>query len=166
MSKTEFIAELRAALAGELPENEIENNINYYESYIREQALSNSEEQVLELLGDPRLIAKTIIETYQLSHGPLYHSKLNYTAYQDGDTKEWSEGSEEAEYDENKGNYQTYRFNGLKWYHKILLGVIAILVLSVVLIVGGLLIRLFFYIGMPLLVIYFIYRAITNNRNR
>lgn len=166
MSKSEFLSELRVTLAGELPEHEIENNIRYYDSYIREQALESPEEQVLEQLGDPRLIAKTIIETYQLSHGPLYHSKLNYTAYQDGDTKEWSEETEEAEYGQDNGSYQAYGIHQLKWYHKLLLGIAAILVLSVILIVGGLLIKLFFSIGIPLLVIYFIYRAIVNNRKR
>ena len=62
MSKQEFLDTLRRALARELSESEVADNINYYWNYIEQQvAFGKSEEQVLSELGDPRLIARRII---------------------------------------------------------------------------------------------------------
>lgn len=64
MTKQRFLEGLKEALTGELSAGEINNQLLYYERYINEQvALGKSEQQVLEELGEPRLIAKTIIET-------------------------------------------------------------------------------------------------------
>ena len=53
MSKQEFLDTLRRALARELSESEVADNINYYWNYIEQQVASGeSEEQVLSELGD------------------------------------------------------------------------------------------------------------------
>ena len=66
MSKQEFLDTLRRALARELSESEVADNINYYWNYIEQQVASGkSEEQVLSELGDPRLIARTILQVDQ-----------------------------------------------------------------------------------------------------
>lgn len=58
MSKQEFLDTLRRALARELSESEVADNINYYWNYIEQQVHPGRvEEQVLSELGDPRLIA-------------------------------------------------------------------------------------------------------------
>ncbi|MCM1065682.1 MAG: DUF1700 domain-containing protein [Eubacterium sp.] len=62
MTKQEFIEKLRLALNGKVPANVIMENIRYYEDYINtEVRKGKSEEEVLAALGDPRLIARTII---------------------------------------------------------------------------------------------------------
>lgn len=64
MTKQEFIEKLRLALNGKVPANVITENIQYYEDYINtEIRKGKSEEAVLAALGDPRLIARTIITT-------------------------------------------------------------------------------------------------------
>lgn len=64
MTKQEFIEKLRSALNGKVPANIITENIQYYEDYINtEIRKGQSEEEVLAALGDPRLIARTIITT-------------------------------------------------------------------------------------------------------
>ena len=68
MTKNEFLELLRTALLGEIPDTEIESNMKYYEEYIRSEGYKTSEEEVINQLGDPRLIAKTIVDTYQISH--------------------------------------------------------------------------------------------------
>lgn len=66
MNKQEFIDRLRAALNGRIPAAEVEENISYYQDYIRSQIRGGkSEAVVMASLGDPRLIARTIIETSQ-----------------------------------------------------------------------------------------------------
>ena len=63
MSKQEFIDGLRAALNGRIDSRLVIENINYYEDYINTQiGMGRTEEEVLEELGDPRLIARTIID--------------------------------------------------------------------------------------------------------
>ncbi len=64
MNKLEFIDRLRAALTGRLSAEEVQEHVNYYEDYINTQIrLGTGEEEVLRSLGEPRLIAKTIVET-------------------------------------------------------------------------------------------------------
>ena len=64
MSKQEFLEKLRQALTGKVASSVVTENINYYEDYINvEVRKGRSEEEVLNQLGDPRLIARTIVET-------------------------------------------------------------------------------------------------------
>ena len=62
MSKQEFIEKMRIALSGQIPAGLIEENLQYYEEYINSQIrLGQEESTVMQSLGDPRLIAKSII---------------------------------------------------------------------------------------------------------
>lgn len=171
MTREEFIIELKKALAEEIPASEIENNIKYYNNYIGEQMQTKSEEQVLMELGEPRLIAKTIIEGFQMSQGPLYNNMKQRTSYKDAYTEEWQD---EAGKEPNDGNdifgntgnsYHIYKNYELKWYHKVALAVMIVFILSVVIIIGGIILKLFFSIGIPLLIIYLVYRLIITKRN-
>ena len=64
MTKQEFMEKLRLALTGKVPGNVVTENLQYYEDYINtEIRKGKSEEEVLSALGDPRLIARTIITT-------------------------------------------------------------------------------------------------------
>ncbi|MGN0168877.1 MAG: DUF1700 domain-containing protein [Acetatifactor sp.] len=64
MNKQEFLEKLRLSLNGKVPAGVVTENINYYEDYINtEIRKGKSEEEVLVSLGDPRLIARTIVET-------------------------------------------------------------------------------------------------------
>lgn len=63
MKRSEFLTELREDLAFELPERLVKENVDYYNNYISEEVRSGrSEQQVLEDLGDPRLIARSVID--------------------------------------------------------------------------------------------------------
>ncbi len=64
MSKNEFLSILRGQLTGQIPTSEVESQISYYEAYISGQIGNGvSEESAVEELGDPRLIAKTLIDS-------------------------------------------------------------------------------------------------------
>ena len=64
MNKQDFIDRLRMALNGRVSPGLVMDNVNYYEDYINtEVRKGRTEEEVLESLGDPRLIARTIIQT-------------------------------------------------------------------------------------------------------
>lgn len=62
MNRQEFLDKLRLALSGQIAASQVEENIAYYREYISAQVrMGQSEEAVLRNLGDPRLIAKSII---------------------------------------------------------------------------------------------------------
>lgn len=64
MTKQIFLDRLRMALSGRVSPSLVEENVRYYEDYINTQIrLGKSETAVMDMLGDPRLIAKTIITT-------------------------------------------------------------------------------------------------------
>ena len=64
MNKQEFVDRLRMALNGRVSPGLVMDNVNYYQDYINtEIRKGRTEEEVLESLGDPRLIARTIIQT-------------------------------------------------------------------------------------------------------
>jgi len=63
MSRQDFIDALKRALYGKTDDFTLADHIQYYESYIaQEVATGKSEQEVLNELGDPRLIARTLLE--------------------------------------------------------------------------------------------------------
>lgn len=62
MTKEQFLEELKQALAGEVPANVMMDSYSYYFNYIDDEIKNGkSEEEVLEELGKPMLIARSII---------------------------------------------------------------------------------------------------------
>lgn len=62
MDRQEFVSRLRTCLSGRISPTLVEENIRYYEDYINTRIrLGEPEESVLEALGDPRLIARSIV---------------------------------------------------------------------------------------------------------
>lgn len=63
MSKNEFLKELRNYLSGSLSGAEVEDSIRYYENYINEHvAHGERESEIIDALGDPRIIGKSIVD--------------------------------------------------------------------------------------------------------
>ena len=75
MNKQEFLRVLRECLLGEVPEQELNNTLRYYEEYLVDEAGKSLEDKIREL-GEPRLIAKTIIDTYMVNR-----EEINQNAY-------------------------------------------------------------------------------------
>ena len=64
MNRKEFLEILRSQLAGHMQEGKAAAHVRYYEDYIQSQVRGGrTEQEVLDQLGDPRLIAKTLIDT-------------------------------------------------------------------------------------------------------
>lgn len=60
-----FFRELEDALRGEVSEYEYRDSLAYYREYFREQmSLGKSEAEIIEQLGSPRLIARSIIDAH------------------------------------------------------------------------------------------------------
>lgn len=172
MTKNEFMDGLRTSLTGELPATEVENNIKFYDDYISTKSVDNKEEAIMEQLGNPRLIAKTIVEAYQISHGPMYKSTRHEGAYQDvhttddDNTYQDQQSSYSGGFHNDRKNYGFKTNTQLKWYHKLLLIIVAIIVTALFVFIGGILFQLFIRIGFPLLFIYFVYKMVKNSMRR
>ena len=68
MTKSEFLEGLRRALFSTGSNELINENINYYSSYIDEEIRKGrSEEEVVGELGDPRLLARSIKDAAGMS---------------------------------------------------------------------------------------------------
>ena len=62
MTKREFLNRLKEALENGLDSRAVQENMDYYRSYIEEEAGGGrSEEEVIEDLGDPWVIAQSVI---------------------------------------------------------------------------------------------------------
>ena len=78
MTKQEFLDKLRISLNGKIAAGEVEEHIRYYEDYINvELRKGSSEEDVMATLGDPRLIARTIVETSGMAQSAEYGDGAN-----------------------------------------------------------------------------------------
>ncbi len=78
MNRTEFIERLQRALAAGISSGQVAENVRYYQDYIdSEVRRGRSEGEVLDSLGDPRLLAKSIIEANKHA-GTSYGSNRQY----------------------------------------------------------------------------------------
>lgn len=63
MNRAEFLEGLKVAMSSEADAQTLQENIEYYSQYISEQVRAGrSEQEVLEELGDPWLIARSILD--------------------------------------------------------------------------------------------------------
>lgn len=174
MNKSEFIDILKESLEGEISTTETDNNIRYYNDYIDTQYKNGkSYDNIFMELGDPRLIAKTIIDTYNISRGPLGKKGYGYQQsnqgqsstsynYSNRDNKEFNSNGSNGDYRDmykEPDNKSKYSLN--TWYNKFVTMLITIAIIIGVIYIGGLAIRLFFSIGIPILIIIFIYKMIS-----
>lgn len=87
MGKQDFLDKLRASLSGNVPARLVEDNVAYYADYINAQLrMGQPEDMVLNRLGDPRLIAKSIItansgEEYVKNNGTSYYTDYEEEKY-------------------------------------------------------------------------------------
>lgn len=115
MSRQEFIEKLRMTLSGRMPSAAVADNVNYYEDYINmEIRKGRTEEDVLASLGDPRLIAKTIIQTNNGVGADMTQS-TNYRHADDSYNSENAYGGTDASYGSRNvyGAYNTNRGDDL-----------------------------------------------------
>ena len=133
MSKQEFLDTLRRALARELSESEVADNINYYWNYIEQQVASGkSEEQVLSELGDPRLIARTILQVDQQKEEAAdpYYQNTVYTEDEPSGSYRQDVGSDPFE-DDFGTQIHVRRLGVSDWIRIILVILIVLVVLGV-----------------------------------
>ena len=123
MNKEAFIDTLRRALYGKVSDYELTDHVRYYEDYIRQEMnRGRSEQEVLEELGDPRLIARTILET-----SGMKAPEVEYTI-------------DEEPADHEEGGVKVHTFS--VWKATLMMALIAAAVIAMIVLVLGLAIYL------------------------
>ncbi len=153
---------MQDALIGSVSSEELNENMRYYEEYIHSQVRSGkTEQEVLNELGDPRLIAKTIIDTSAFRGGDPR------AAYAEAEFMEAAENAEEVSrgsnvYEERRRDEaapeegrQFRVFTGLKAY-LMLFAVLAVIIGVIVLAAN--LIVLFLPVILVLMLVYYFTR--------
>lgn len=145
---------MQIALEGQVSDFIISDNINYYRNYI-ENEISNgkNEEEVLNMLGDPRLLSKTIIEMHSTddntNNANSEYSKNNY-----------DKNNQEDE--NNTNNFQNPKYHSFMGIKGCLITIIVLFVLFVIL---KFVLSIAIYFAIPIcliLLIVGIYRRLRN----
>lgn len=134
MTKTEFLQILREELDGRVPYSVIQENLSYYNNYIDgEMAKGASDAQVIDDLGGPRLIARTIVDaTLDTEDRPDgFQSYGGREEYSGGAGQSGRTSQQEAEEAEARRSVHYVDFS--KWYVRLITGLIvfAVVVLLV-----------------------------------
>lgn len=149
MNRQTFLNELKESLQEHLSDGEVANNLRYYSEYIDAQInLGRDEGNVLRDLGDPRLLAKTIIATAKSTE----NSKTTETVYQDGTS--------------NTDDMKSYR--GCFWDTSTLWGKIkVVLLLAVIVAIFAVIVRFMvrlLYFLLPILIIVIVIGYFVNKK--
>lgn len=143
MRKTEFLQELKSVLEGEVSAAVIQENLDYYGGYIaQEREKGRSEDEIIEELGGPRIIARTIIDSSDAGTESGEHRQSQEVNHGRGEEKSGS----------------GFRYvNVNKWYWKLLFFAVVIgFLLLVMTVVGGIFALVFRFAG-PLIIIWLLY---------
>lgn len=140
MDKKEFLDILRSQLSGQLSEQQIAAHIQYYSSYIEERTTAgNSESEVLRELGDPRLIARTLLDT------------------ETGANRSYSDAgsAREQNSDSGKVKQKSFKLDFSTWYGKLIAILIAAVVLIILFVLLGILIPIMVVAGVIIYLVRF-----------
>ncbi len=124
MNRSEFMDTLHRALAGNLTSSTVNENMRYYEEYFDTQLRSGqSEEEIIAGLGDPRLLAKTIIQASK-SQARSYSGREYDEVYEDGSGENGENSGRED------GRPRIYKMPG--WMLLVLVVLLALAAISII----------------------------------
>ena len=122
---------LKSELEGRVPYSVIQENLRYYDSYIMEEAAKGqTEDEVIESLGGPRIIARTIVDaaldTEDRPDGfDSFESEASYLSGPAGSSQE-----EREPFRGKKPEVHYVDFG--KWYVRLIAGLVVFLVIFLV----------------------------------
>lgn len=159
MTREEFLKRLKEALENDLSGHIVQENVNYYESYIIEEiGKGRTEREVIEELGDPWIIARSVIEMAEANGS----TQDTYNQSQKGGSRQERETDR---YTGNRGtNGKIRMFSVDSWWKKLLmiLGIIGIFMI-VIAVIGGIF-SLLMPVIVPVFCIVLIFRLINSRR--
>ena len=137
MSKQEFLDGLRRALSATGNEPLIVENISYYNSYIdAEIAKTRTEVEVLGELGDPRLIAKSIMDAAGYDDDVFMEAQSSGSDAKSDSSEYRNENADNTDRNRNSGAGNMHMYNMSGWKAKLIPIVLIIIVVSIIWMVG------------------------------
>ena len=140
MNKNKFIQGLETALSGNVPPEVVRENLIYYRDYIRaELEKGRTEEDIMDELGDPRLIARTIMDTTPGAEEGAFQPYHFLGFFGEGGSQGSGGGQEESYSQTGRTHSSVHYYNLNKWYWKLLAVVVVILFfMMIVTLISGL----------------------------
>lgn len=151
MSKTEFLDILYNQLSGQIPEGSVAAHVQYYRNYIEdEQQKGRTETDILNDLGDPRLIARTLLDT-EVGAGNPQNGSTYSAIYNEAD----SDYNEYDSSDSARGHVKKHSFklDLSTWYGKVAVILIAAVVLLLLVTILGILIPVVIVAGVIMYIV-------------
>lgn len=139
MNRTEFLEALRMQLSGQMQDSKASAHLRYYRDYIDgEMSKGRSEEEILSELGDPRLIAKTLLDTDSETNQRIYES--SYDSQESGSWAYEDSGYDRSDTDRRDYGHvkkHSYRLDLTTWYGKlIVIAVTAVIIIGLIFLIG------------------------------
>lgn len=126
MNKKEFLDTLYNQLSGQMPEGSIAAHVQYYRNYIEDAVTQGrTEEEVLNELGDPRLIARTLLDTDSAASGNPQTAERYSDSYTDRSYKYSSNDNSGSK----KVTRRSFHLDLTTWYGKLAVILIAAVVI-------------------------------------
>lgn len=126
MNKKDFLDTLYNQLSGQMPEGSIAAHVQYYRNYIEDAVThGRTEEEVLNELGDPRLIARTLLDTDSAASG----NPQTAERYSDPYTKRSYEYDSNDNSGSKKVTHRSFHLDLTTWYGKLAVILIAAVVI-------------------------------------
>ena len=157
MNKNEFLHALGEKLKESLTASQIEEHLKYYNDYInKEESAGKQEQEIIDSLGDPTLLARTILETSNQGNG-AYQGAAEGDIYQDDDN---------SYQDSNTNGRQVppIQFGAVSGWGCLAVAIVAILVIGLVLWVFGIVFKALTPILVPVLLVLFIVAILKQRR--
>lgn len=146
MKRREFLAQLKCALENDMSAQAVRENVDYYNQYIEDEMKNGkTEQEVIDMLGDPWAIAKTILMSVGMG-GQEYSS----------DTADVQE--KEDTQNDYQGNPNIHVFGLDSWWKKAALLAVVIAVIFIILSIVFGIISFIAPIAVPVLVIVLVIR--------
>lgn len=125
MNKKEFLDILYEQLSGQMLEGNVAAHVQYYRNYIEDAVTQGrTETEVLNELGDPRLIARTLLDTDSTASGNPQTTGSYSEPYTDN-SYEYDNGSSGSK----KVKSRSFHIDLSTWYGKLAVILIAVVVI-------------------------------------
>ena len=125
VNKKEFLDILYEQLSGQMPEGNVAAHVQYYRNYIEDAVTQGrTETEVLNELGDPRLIARTLLDTDSTASGNPQTTGSYSEPYTDN-SYEYVNGSSGSK----KVKSRSFHIDLSTWYGKLAVILIAVVVI-------------------------------------
>ena len=157
MTKETFLSQLGSALSGNMDSGKVNENLRYYSEYISGEVQGGkTEEEVLQMLGDPWILARTLIDAD--------NGTDRETVYEAGGTYENQSAGRNRNGDAGGTSYGGKERESGKWWKKLLLVLFVIMIVLLVFAIISGVIRIFAPFVLPILLVIIVIRILKGKR--